>query len=133
MMNDTPENTTPPADPNPEPFQSCERTEETKSDRKTVGEAMKDALKKGRDDAANAARKAAPKIKSGVGKAAYGAAYGVSYGLGFGIALLKEAVPQSMKDGACAGSEAGKIAVEKMLTREEAADATVTDAAPTPA
>ena len=115
------------SDPNPEnqPEGGSKSFYDTAADEaKEAASTVADAIREGADEAKKVAKEVVPALKNTFGKLGYGAAYGTSFVGNFGVALVKELVPNTMRDGFADGAEAGKDAATKMTTPKEKSAAT---------
>ena len=106
---------------NDEPFVEQEdgTAKEVKETAEKIFKGIGDAFKGGSEQARNKAKEAAPNFKSAIGKAAYALSYGAAYGGSFGLTLVKELIPDPLKEGGVEGVDAGKKAAERVMSPSE--------------
>ncbi len=81
-------------------------------------------------DARKAATEAAPKIKTTFAQAGYDISYAAGFTAVFGITLLRELLPNPLKQGFAEGADQGRAAAESMATPAPAAAEAPFGAAP---
>jgi hypothetical protein len=111
-----------PAAPNPEPAPGpSPKTTQEKLDE--LSNTLTEAILKGGRDAKRAFDEGMPKVKGEFAKGLHDVAYAVGYAATFGAALLREATPDSLREGLRNGAASGrKAADEVMRQRREKAE-----------
>jgi hypothetical protein len=70
--------------------------------------AAADGFRAAKDDAERAAKETLPRLQSLLGEAAYDASYIAGYGAFFSLTLVKEMLPDHVREGFAAGAKRGQ-------------------------
>lgn len=113
-----------PGEPEQPEAQSCES--ESKQNEKYCSSdsfdefvrSTRDAIRTGIDDARETVQNNYPKVKEDFAKGVRDVAYAVAYAGAFGVTLLKELTPDTIRNGAREGSDAGSKAATEFVQKQ---------------